>query len=845
MEKKLTHLLLLFLLITSINKLSAQCSDLFISEYIEGSSFNKAVEIYNANSSSIDLSNYELHIFFNGNNTASSIISLSSILNSDSTYVVANANADSIILSVTNLNTGSLNFNGDDALALINTSSNDTVDIFGVIGVDPGSSWSISGTNSTNGTTANRTLVRDTTVRSGNKDWLVSSSTEWLVFPTDAFDSLGIHSANCASSSLPLSVNLVIDSTVSCNGAADGGATALASGGISPYTYLWSNSDTNSSTTGLLAGVYTVTITDANAVSLIDSITITEPNNLTATITIDSNVSCHGGSDGMLSVTANGGTSPYTYSWSNSATNDSLNNVTAGLYVVTVTDANSCTTSDSAIVSQPTALSVTTTVVNNVSINGGNNGKAYATATGGTAPYTYAWAWAASTDTVSNLVAGTYSVTVSDNNACTSISSFLITEPSPLISSILISNVSCHGFQDGGLTANISGGVTPYSYLWSNSGATSSVNNLSGGTYSVTITDANGATVVDSGTVSEPAALSVTTTVVNHVSFNGASDGKAYVSASGGTAPYTYNWNSGIPPIDTASGLSAGNYQVTVSDANGCSAVDSVNLIVLSNHLPKLVITEIMYNAAESGTDTTEYIEILNADTTKVALNGFSFPNGVTHTFGALDSIAVGDYAIIAYDSSAFRNRYGFDADFIWTSGGLSNSGELIVLANQFGQAIDSVDFDDASPWPFGSSAGEPDGGGASIELLDSNLNNMLGQNWISSPIAVQGKIINGLQVYGSPGSGPLAVGLNSVASKVENDIIYYPNPSKGQLIVEVNQREIEANNLLLEIYTLNGKKVYERQLLAEKELLNLNSLSNGVYFIRIQSQTQKLIISQ
>jgi hypothetical protein len=204
----------------------------------------------------------------------------------------------------------------------------------------------------------------------------------------------------------------------------------------------------------------------------------------------------------------------------------------------------------------------------------------------------------------------------------------------------------------------------------------------------------------------------------------------------------------------------------------------------------------------------------------------------------------VGDYAIIAYDSSAFRNRYGFDADFIWTSGGLSNGGELIVLADQFSRPIDSVDFDDAAPWPFGSNAGEPDGGGASIELVDSSLNNMLGQNWISSATPVQGQIINGFQVYGSPGSGPLSVGLNQIPFEKESIFNFYPNPNSGQLFIEVNAN-FARKNLPIQIYDLSGKVVYEDQLSTVRTILDLNKLSDGIYFIRIQGDVKKLILAR
>src|SRR5690554_4526555 len=149
MKKHLQQLTLFIISLFSIQGLSAQCSDLFISEYIEGSSFNKAIEIYNPTSNSISFSNYELQLFSNGSSSSSQVFTSSYSIPAYSTYTIIHNSADPIFQTIADTTSSSLaNFNGDDAIALINTGTGDTLDIFGVIGVDPGSSWSVTGTNS-------------------------------------------------------------------------------------------------------------------------------------------------------------------------------------------------------------------------------------------------------------------------------------------------------------------------------------------------------------------------------------------------------------------------------------------------------------------------------------------------------------------------------------------------------------------------------------------------------------------------------------------------------------------------------------------------------------------------
>ncbi|UTW67766.1 BspA family leucine-rich repeat surface protein [bacterium SCSIO 12643] len=290
----------------------------------------------------------------------------------------------------------------------------------------------------------------------------------------------------------------VVDSNITCNGLSNGGATAAANGGSNPYAYTWSNGATNASITGVIAGTYSITITDNKGCTDSTSISITEPALLVATTAVDSNISCHGLTDGGTTVSATGGTGPYTYTWSNGATNASINGVPMGTYSVTVTDHNGCTDSSSVNITEPALLVSTSVVDSNISCNGSSDGGATATANGGSSSYTYSWSNATHNTSITGVPTGTYSVTVTDLNGCMDSSSVIITEPTPLVTTTVVdSNTTCSSNMDGGATASATGGTSAYSYSWNNSAITASITGVAASTYTVTITDANGCSDVN------------------------------------------------------------------------------------------------------------------------------------------------------------------------------------------------------------------------------------------------------------------------------------------------------------------------------------------------------------
>ncbi|EIJ40455.1 hypothetical protein JoomaDRAFT_3515 [Galbibacter orientalis DSM 19592] len=310
-------------------------------------------------------------------------------------------------------------------------------------------------------------------------------------------------------------------------------------------------------------------------------------------------VSCNGGNNGTADLTVTGGIAPYSFEWSNTATTEDLTGLTAGTYSVTITDANGCTATTSAEVSEPTVLSASITATP-VSCNGGNNGTADLTVTGGIAPYSFEWSNDATTEDMIGLTAGTYSVTITDSNGCTATTSAEVNEPTVLSASIVTTPVSCNGGNNGTIDLTVTGGIAPYSFEWSNTATTEDLTGLTAGTYSVTITDANGCTTTTSAEVNEPTVLSASI-VTTPVSCNGGNNGTVDLTVTGGIAPYNFEWTNDATTEDLT-GLTAGTYSVTITDANGCTATTSAEVSEPTALSASIVTTPVSCNGGNNGT---------------------------------------------------------------------------------------------------------------------------------------------------------------------------------------------------------------------------------------------------
>ena len=373
---------------------------------------------------------------------------------------------------------------------------------------------------------------------------------------------------------------------VNCNGFATGTITANPTGGQGPYTYSWSNGQTTQTISNLLAGTYSVIITDQLGCIKTASTVITQPS---AAITLQEthvNVLCFGNNTGSINLTPAGGVLPYTYLWSNSATTQDINTLIAGNYSVSVTDGNGCQAVLSVTITQPNQPLTVGYIVTNVSCFGLINGSIDVTPVGGTAPYTYFWSTTQVSQDISNLAPGQYIVSITDANNCVSSTAITVTQPlAPLSVSISQAPITCYGYNDGQLTANGAGGTIPYSYVWQPGAAVGSINSLLGpGTYTVQVTDANGCVSNASATLNSPPALIASFTVSDNVVCLPAS--VTFTNASIGTfTSVLWNLSTGVSNNSNQFNVALNtlgciNATMTITDVNGCTADTTISNVV-------------------------------------------------------------------------------------------------------------------------------------------------------------------------------------------------------------------------------------------------------------------------
>jgi hypothetical protein len=364
---------------------------------------------------------------------------------------------------------------------------------------------------------------------------------------------------------------------VKCKNGSDGSINLTVAGGVTPYTYLWSNTASTEDLTGLTAGTYTVLVTDFNNCTVRDTMVITEPNLLTSAVTIN-DVLCHNGRDGNATVTINGGTTPYTYKWS---TGDLVNNISGkitGTYILTTADFNLCVKRDTIFINQPAAPLALTDSVKNVNCHNGSDGAINISPSGGTLPYQFIWSNAKNTEDLINEPEGNYYLRMIDKNNCEWLDTFVITQPlAPLTGALNATHVRCFAGNDGAVDLIIAGGTIPYQYLWTNSATSQDISNLTTGWYKVTVTDTNGCIWIDSAFVNQP--IAPLNSVLSETSVNcfGGTDGRIGNVVSGGTMPYAYGWSNGATTREL-NGVTQGKYVVTITDANLCVRKDSINV---------------------------------------------------------------------------------------------------------------------------------------------------------------------------------------------------------------------------------------------------------------------------
>jgi uncharacterized repeat protein (TIGR01451 family)/gliding motility-associated-like protein len=432
---------------------------------------------------------------------------------------------------------------------------------------------------------------------------------------------------------------------VACTGVPTGQIDLVVTGGTPSYTYAWSNNTSGQDLLGVVTGLYSVVVTDANGCTSSGTTFLTQPTmSLTASAAI-SGVSCFGGNNGLINVSVVGGTAPYNYLWSNGSFDQDIDTLTAGIYVLEIYDDNGCYLQQSYTVTQSLSPLVLSSVMTPVGCYGGTNGALNLTVVGGTGPYTYVWSNTSLTQDLQNIIAGIYSVTVTDANGCSATLQDTVTQPGVYALTAQITPVACFANNTGAIDLTVIGGTAPYTYGWSNSAPTQDLLNLLAGTYSVVVTDAQGCQAAGSYVVSQPSGVLTLNAAITNASCTGTTTATIDLTVTGGAAPYTYAWNNQAVTEDLAS-VGVGTYTVTVTDAGGCQGITSVTV---TQPAPlSLIVTPVNPLCPNTATGS---VDLTVSGGTSPYTYQWSGPNGYTAISEDIGFIPIGLYYVIVTDA--------------------------------------------------------------------------------------------------------------------------------------------------------------------------------------------------
>lgn len=379
-----------------------------------------------------------------------------------------------------------------------------------------------------------------------------------------------------------LNVTLTTEAVL-CSGGNDGKVFSEVTGGTMPYTYQWNNGATSANLENLAIGIYSVQITDVRGCVTQAEIEVSEPNPLLIEVLTERDPTCFEGRDGEITIAVTGGIMPYTYEWSNGETLQNIDNLTKGMYTVTVTDANLCSTTQTVTLTDPPQIPLELGDDYVLCFNESIDFDITISDAGAQYLWTQDGVFFADTPTVTIDRKGIYEATITSSLGCVNQDTIEISRLDPTLEvdvfevTMSTHHVSCYGGTDGEATIQVTGGAKPYTYQWNNGATTETISNLTAGTYFVFITDANGCRVNGSVTIVEPQELTINTLTKTAPTCYGGNDGVLQVQITGGTAPYSYEWNTGEKILERTA-LTEGTYTITVTDGLGCTTQKTYTL---------------------------------------------------------------------------------------------------------------------------------------------------------------------------------------------------------------------------------------------------------------------------
>lgn len=439
-----------------------------------------------------------------------------------------------------------------------------------------------------------------------------------------------------------LTVKASVNNTSTC-GASDGDVAIDVVGGSGTYTYTWSNSATTKNLTNVKAGIYTVNITDqVEGCQTTYTVAVSDgKSNLVLTPSVTANKSCNS-PDGAVSVNVTGGSGTYTYLWSTSATTSSISNLNSGDYYLLVTDdIQNC--SKAIMVSIPD--SATPIISGNVTASNCNKGTGAITLSiaNGSGNYSYNWSNGVTASSLSNVMSGTYFVTVFDNTTgCSAQKVFSIGEVSAPTATLAITDPLCNSNANGSITISTTGS---YKYLWSNGATTKDITNLNAGKYSVQITDSVSGCSLDLNTeLTTRGQMLLTSSVTTNTACAAFANGAIDVDITSGTNPYTYSWSNSDTTEDLQN-VGTGSYTLNVTDDNGCTGMISSNVKTDSSKLINITVDNVV--RASCSTATNASVDV----TVKGGIGSYSYSWTSGDTTEDIMNVMAGNYIITVTDS--------------------------------------------------------------------------------------------------------------------------------------------------------------------------------------------------
>lgn len=463
-------------------------------------------------------------------------------------------------------------------------------------------------------------------------------------------DALGEQTTVSKTLTEPQSVGFsAIITSVQCYGDSTGAADVTVLNASGTPEYDWSTGATTEDVTDLKAGTYSLTITDSLGCTAFGVITVDEPDSMSLALSRDQDILCAGDSTAIVTATASGGMDLFSYQWNDPLyqTEATATDLPAGTWRVTVTDANGCTRTDSVVLSQPVAITLSLTATD-PTCAGLDNGSALATAGGGTGTLSYAWSNGTAAASNADLTAGTYSVTVTDGNLCTQTDSVTLNEPAALaIATVNATAATCFGYEDGTLAISASGGTGTlhYSIDGTQQFIVPLFDSVAAGVYTITVTDSLDCTADTTAEITQPDGMALTVSQLETIACHGAATASATVSVTGATGTVSYLWDDPeAQTADTALNLGAGDYSVQATDASGCKVTGGITVIE-----PEILTI-----------DTTEVVQIdethpagsvtLEASGGTGPFTFFITPDSTSASTGVFTELAAGDYAFFATD---------------------------------------------------------------------------------------------------------------------------------------------------------------------------------------------------